>query len=201
MSKFAVMAIKLYGHPLSAPVQSVMFCLEEKALQYEFVHIDLPTGQHKKEPFLSISPFGKVPALQDGDLKLFESRAITRYLAHNYADKGTPLMPSDPKKMALVSVWMEVESNIFEDTISKLSYGHQEKLGKILEVYEARLAESKYLGGEEFSLADLHHLPVINYLSGTLFDGKPNMSAWYAAMLARPAWQKVVERMKHSTKK
>ncbi|KAG8370659.1 hypothetical protein BUALT_Bualt13G0006200 [Buddleja alternifolia] len=218
------MGIKLYGHPFSVPVQRVIACLEEKHLEYEFVVIDIiSTDQHKQEPFISINPFGQIPALEDGDLKLFESRAITQYLANTYADKGTPLILKDPKKMAIVSVWIEVEFHTFEETASKLSYElvfkpmfgktideaivehNQEKLGKILEVYEARLAGSKYLGGEEFSLADLHHLPIINYLYGTktkaLFDGKPNVSAWCADILARPAWAKVVERMKHITEK
>ncbi|KAL2236544.1 UNVERIFIED_CONTAM: Glutathione S-transferase [Sesamum indicum] len=213
------MVMKLHGHPFSPATHRVMACLEEKGLEYEFVHIDLSTGQHKKEPFLSLNPFGQVPALEDGDLKLFESRAITQYLANIYADKGTPLVPQDPKEKAIVYVWMEVESHKFDAAAAKLSYElvtkpmlgmttddavveeHQEKLGKVLDVYESRLTGSKYLGGEAFSLADFHHLPIVSSLFGTktkaLFDARPNVSGWCAGILARPAWQKVVEKMKH----
>ncbi|KAK4441759.1 Glutathione S-transferase [Sesamum alatum] len=213
------MAIKLHGHPFSAATHRVIACLEEKGLQYEFLHIDLSTGQHKKEPFISLNPFGQVPALEDGDLKVFESRAITQYLAYTYADKGTPLVPQDLKETAIVYVWMEVESQKFDAAAAKLSFElvtkpmlgmitddsvveeHQEKLGKVLDVYESRLAGSKYLGGEAFSLADLHHLPIVSYLFGTktkaLFDARPHVSRWCADILARPAWQKVVEMMKH----
>ncbi|KAI3449513.1 hypothetical protein Pfo_006178 [Paulownia fortunei] len=212
------MAIKLHGYPLSPAVRRVAACLEEKGLQYEFVLIDLSSGQQKKEPFISLNPFGQVPALEDGDLKLFESRAITQYLARTYADKGTPLVPNDPKKMGIVSVWTEVESQAFDAAAAKLSFEivikpmlgmttdesvveqHQGKLAQILDVYESRLSQSKYLGGEAFSLADLHHIPIINNLYATkikaLFDAKPHVSAWCADILARPAWQKVLASMK-----
>ncbi|GFP85627.1 glutathione s-transferase [Phtheirospermum japonicum] len=200
-------------------VKRVAACLEEKGLHYEFVPIDLSTGQQKKEPFVSLNPFGQVPALEDGDLKLFESRAITQYIANAYADKGTPLVPiNDPNKMALVAVWTEVEAQRFDAVGSKLSFEivvkpilgmttdggvvdqHQEKLAQILDVYESRLSQSKYLGGDEFSLADLHHIPIVNNLLGTkikaLFDARPKVSAWSVDILGRPAWQKVLQSMK-----
>lgn len=148
-----------------------------------------------------------------------ESRAITQYLAHTYADKGTPLVTSDPKKMAILSIWTEVEGQRFDPQASKLVYEivlkhmlgqtideaivaqYEGKLAEVLDVYEARLAQSKYLGGDSFTLADLHHLPVINYLMGSkiksLFDERPHVSAWCADILGRPSWKKVVELMKH----
>ncbi|XP_073156959.1 glutathione S-transferase-like [Henckelia pumila] len=213
------MAIKLYGHPFSPAAQRVRACLEEKELQYEFEFVDLSSGQHKKEPFISLNPFGVVPALQDGDLTLFESRAVTQYIAHNYADKGTPLVPKDPKKMAVVTVWLEVESQSFDAAASKISFelvvkpmlgmpvdesvvaAHEEKLASVLDIYESRLCESKYIGGDAYSLADLHHLPVVNSLFRTkikaLFEARPHVSAWCEDILGRPAWQKVVATMKH----
>ncbi|PIN18084.1 Glutathione S-transferase [Handroanthus impetiginosus] len=212
------MGIKLHGYPLSPAARRVAACLEEKGLEYEFVLVDLSTGQQKKEPFISLNPFGQVPAFEDGDLKLFESRAITQYIARTYADKGTPLIPTDPKKAAIVSVWSEVESNRFDASASKLSFEfvakplfgmitdegavdlNAGKLAETLDIYESRLAESKYVGGEAFSLADLHHIPIIYNLFKTkikaLFDERPNVKAWAEDILARPAWQKVLESMK-----
>ncbi|KAK4407027.1 Glutathione S-transferase PARB [Sesamum angolense] len=204
--------MKLHGYPISPAVRRVAACLEEKGLPYEFVFVDLSTGQQKKEPFISLNPFGQVPVLEDGDLKLFESRAITQYIARAYADKGTPLLPTDPLKQTMVSVWSEVESHAFDAAAAKLSFEilikpilgmstdegavgvQQGKLAQVLDVYESRLGKSKYLGGEDFSLADLHHIPIINNLLGTkikaLFDARPHVSAWCADILARPAWQK-----------
>ncbi|KAG9157229.1 hypothetical protein Leryth_004894 [Lithospermum erythrorhizon] len=164
-------------------------------------------------------PFGQVPALEDGDLKLFESRAITMYISYNYADKGTQLVSHDAKVMAATAVWMEVEAHKFDDVASKLCselvikpmFGrpidevavveHEHGLAKVLDIYEARLNESKYLAGESFTLADLHHLPVIDYLMATkakaLFDSRPHVSAWCDDILARPAWSKVAGMRKH----
>ncbi|CAN1817190.1 Glutathione S-transferase F8, chloroplastic, partial [Linum perenne] len=73
--------------------------------------------------------------------------------------------------------------------------------GKILDVYEARLSKSKYLGGDQFSLVDLHHLPNIQCLLGTpskkLFDSHPKVAAWIADIAGRPSWTKVLDLQKH----
>ncbi|KAI7751422.1 hypothetical protein M8C21_008215 [Ambrosia artemisiifolia] len=206
------MAIKLYGVLVSTNALRVMACLAEKDLDYEFVNIDMRNKEHKSPAFLSRNPFGQVPAFEDGDLKLFESRAITQYLAHTYSDKGTNLIIHDPKKMAIVGVWIEVESQKFDQVGSKLAWElaykpmfgmtvdeavveeNEKKLEQVLDVYEARLSESKYLGSDCFTLADLHHLPVLKYLFGTktkrLFDARPHVSAWAAEIMSRPAWVK-----------
>lgn len=209
------MAIKVHGHPVSPAAQRVLVCLEEKELEYDTILVDLRTGEQKKEPFISINPFGQVPGFEDGDLKLYESRAITKYIAHAYADKGTPLLPKDPKKLGTVFLWLEVEVLKFDASAQKLAFEIlikpmkgmasdeaeieqlQVQLSTVLDVYEARLAESKYLAGDCFTLADLHHLPVINNLLKTkvkaLFDARPHLSAWCADILARPAWKKALE--------
>ncbi|XP_076912865.1 glutathione S-transferase APIC-like [Bidens hawaiensis] len=206
------MAIKLYGAPASNATLRAKACLAEKGIEYEFVHVDMSKQEHKSPEFLSRNPFGQVPAFEEGDLKLFESRAITQYLAHTYADKGSDLIIKDPKKMAILAVWIEVESQKFEPASSKLVWelvykamfgmttdeavveGNEKKLEQVLDVYESRLSQSKYLGGESFTLADLHHLPNMKYLVGTktkrLFDARPHVSAWAADILSRPAWVK-----------
>ncbi|KAL2487234.1 Glutathione S-transferase F4 [Abeliophyllum distichum] len=93
----------------------VLACLEEKELGFEFIPVNLRAGESKNEPFLSLNPFGQVPVLEDGDSKLFESMAITKYIAYTYAKNGTPLISQDPKKMAMECVWMEVESQRYEN--------------------------------------------------------------------------------------
>ena len=116
--------------------------------------------------------------------------------------------------MAITSVWMEVEAQQYDQAASKLAWElagkpflgmssdtaiveeNEPKLAKVLDVYENRLAQSKYLGGDCFTLADLHHLPTIHYLMGTqakkLFDSRPHVNAWVADITARPAWLKVI---------
>ncbi|XP_050266872.1 glutathione S-transferase-like [Quercus robur] len=213
-------AIKAHGNLISTPTNRVLVTLYEKELEFEFVSVDMSTGEHKKDHFLSLNPFGQIPALEHGDLKLFESRAITKFVACEYANKGTQLIHQDSKKMAITLVWMEVEAQQYDPVASKLvgELGikpllgmvtdkavveeNEAKLAKVLDVYEKRLAHSKYLGGDCFTLADLHHLPTLQYLLGTqsqkLFDSRPHVSAWVADITARPAWLKVqAMRKKH----
>ncbi|KAL7198921.1 hypothetical protein ACSBR2_021252 [Camellia fascicularis] len=206
--------VKVHGSVFSTASQRVLVCLHEKELDFEFVPVDMSSGDHKKPPFLSLNPFGQVPAFEEGDLKLFESRAITQYISHTNPNKGNQLICQDPKKMAIMSVWMEVEAHQFDPPSSKLAWEqaikpmfgmttdvavveeNEAKLAKVLDIYEARLAQSKYMGGDCFTLVDLHHLPNIQYLMGTqskkLFDSRPCVSAWCSDILARPTWLKVV---------
>ncbi|KEH43410.1 phi class glutathione S-transferase [Medicago truncatula] len=63
-------------------------------------------------------------------------------------------------------------------------------------MYEKRLSESKYLGGDSFTLVDLHHLPSLHYLmksqSKKVFESRPYVIAWVADITGRPAWSKVL---------
>ena len=210
--------IKVHGSVFSTATQQVFASLYEKELEYELVPVDMKAGEHKKEAFLSLNPFGQVPVLEHGDQKLFESRAITQYIAQEFPDKGTQLArPGKP--IAPLLVWKEVEALQFDPPSSKLNWElvfkpmfgmttdpaaveeNEAKLAKVLDVYEARLSQSKYLACDCFTLVDLHHLPNINLLLGTpvkkLFDARPHVSAWAADITSRPAWAKVVALLKH----
>ncbi|KAJ8620598.1 hypothetical protein MRB53_029127 [Persea americana] len=63
--------LKLHGSVMSTAAMRAIVCLIEKELELELVPVNMATGDHKKEPFISLNPFGQVPALEDGDLKLF----------------------------------------------------------------------------------------------------------------------------------
>ncbi|KAD3068658.1 hypothetical protein E3N88_36538 [Mikania micrantha] len=125
-----------------------------------------------------------------------DSRAITRYVAEVYADKGTGLISKDPMKLVIQAVWMEVEGLKFEVVLlevclkpmfTMITYESvvaefEKQLEPILNVYDQWLTECKYLGGDRFSLADLHHLPNLQTLTGTTlfkchFDLRPHVSA------------------------
>ncbi|KAI3741809.1 hypothetical protein L1987_59487 [Smallanthus sonchifolius] len=208
------MAIKVYGSMLSTATLRVLLCLAEKDIDFELINVDLASGEHKKPHILARNPFGQIPAFEDGDVKLFESRAISQYISRTYAGKGTDLINKDPKKAAVESVWMEVESLKFDPVTAKLAWelcmkrflfgkngdeevvnAEEKRLESVLDVYEARLSESKYLGGDSFSLADLHHAPMIKFMMETrvkeVFDARPYLSGWVADILSRPACVKV----------
>ncbi|KAL8236237.1 hypothetical protein R6Q59_017318 [Mikania micrantha] len=207
------MALKLHGSIFSLAGLRVLVALYEKDLDFEFVQINMSAREHKTPQFLALNPFGQVPAFEHGDLKLFESRAITRYISEVYADKGTDLISKDPMKLAIQAVWMEVEGQKFQVVTTKLLVElffkpmngrttdesvvaeFEKQLESMLDVYEQRLTESKYLGGDRFSLPDLHHLPNLQTMMMTKMkrhiDSRPHVSAWASDILSRPSWIKV----------
>ena len=147
-----------------------------------------------------------------------ESRAITAYVAEKYKESGCDLLRhNDLKEAALVKVWMEVESQQYNPAIYHIVYQffvsplhgktpdqavideNLEKLGKVLDVYEAILGDSKYLAGDFYSLADLHHLSYTFYFMKTpwasLINSRPNVKAWWEDISSRPAFKKVAEGM------
>ena len=92
------MGVKIYGIPGSRADRS-LWAIEETGIEYE--HIKTNFGEESKaNEYLEINPNGRIPALVDGDLKLFESMAINLYLAKHYA---SDLYPTDPVAEAKAS--------------------------------------------------------------------------------------------------
>lgn len=145
-----------------------------------------------------------------------ESRAIIRYYAEKYKSQGTDLLGKSIEERGVVEQWLEVEAHNFHPPIydmtvqilfasklgipsdEKLIKESEEKLRKVLDVYEKRLSESKYLGGDFFSLADLSHLPFTQYLVGPMgkeymIRDRKNVSRWWDEISNRPSWKKIMQ--------
>ncbi|XP_009365718.1 glutathione S-transferase F13 [Pyrus x bretschneideri] len=212
------MGVKVHGLALSTCTSRVLTILHEKGLDFELLPVNLLAGEHKQPHFLAKNPFGQIPVLEDGDLTLFESRAITAYVAEKFKENGVDLIRhNNLNEAALVKVWTEVESQSFHPAISPIVFQHiivpmrgqtpdqavidanLEKLAKVLDVYEARLSSTKYLAGDFYSLADLHHLPYTYYFMKTpwasLVNERPHVKAWWEDISSRPAFKKVAEAM------
>ncbi|XP_019096293.1 PREDICTED: glutathione S-transferase F11 isoform X1 [Camelina sativa] len=211
------MVVKVYGQIKAANPQRVLLCFLEKGIEFEVIHVDLDQLEQKKPEHLLRQPFGQVPAIEDGDLKLFESRAIVRYYATKYADQGTDLLGKTLEKRAIVDQWVEVENNylyavalpLVINVVFKPKFGEpcdvtlieelKVKFEKVLDVYENRLATNRYLAGDEFTLADLTHMPGMRYIMNetTLGDGlvtsRENVNRWWNEISARPAWKKLMD--------
>ncbi|MFN3202378.1 MAG: glutathione S-transferase family protein [Bradymonadia bacterium] len=87
----------VYG---SGPSRSsrVVWALEELGQPYTIEHVDFYSGGHRKPAFLAVNPNGKVPALTDGDLSLFESAAILTYLGEQHPESGFVPEAGSPEK-------------------------------------------------------------------------------------------------------
>ncbi|KAM1010624.1 hypothetical protein ACFX2C_046079 [Malus domestica] len=210
------MVVKVYG-PFYALPKRVLVCLVEKEIEFETSPIDLFKGEHKTPEFLKLQPFGQVPVMQDGDYTLYESRAIIRYYAEKYSSQGTDLLGKTIEERGLVEQWLEVEARNYHPPLdnlvinilfasalgfpsdSKIIQESEEKLGKVLDIYEDRLSKSMYLAGDFFSLADLSHLPFTHYSANSMgkeymIRDRKHVSAWWDDISSsRPSWKKVLQ--------
>ncbi|CAD6272811.1 unnamed protein product [Miscanthus lutarioriparius] len=211
----ATPAVKVYGWAFSPFVSRALLALEEAGVDYELVPMSRQAGDHRRPEHLARNPFGKVPVLEDGDLTIFESRAIARHVLRKH--KPELLGTGSLEQAAMVDVWLEVEAHqlhpaaiaivvycIFASYLGRernqaVVDENVEKLKKVLEVYEARLSQSKYLAGDFLSLADLSHFTIMHYFMATeyatLVEALPHVNAWWEGLAARPAAKKVAEFM------
>ncbi len=199
--------LKLFGNPVSTCTRKVLMTLNETQTPFDFVVIDFTKGEHKQPPHLARQPFGQVPALDDDGFKMYESRAMARYID---AKAGGPLTPKDPQGRARMEQWISVETENFSSHAMKFIYHSVfkreqppevlAKAGAALDVayatLEQRLTEAPYLAGETFSIADYCYAPYLEYLAVTpaaaKIDAYPHMKKWWAAVRERPAWRKTI---------
>nr|ABX65441.1 glutathione S-transferase [Chimonanthus praecox] len=210
------MTVKVYGPAYASATRRVLACFVEKGIEFEIVPLDLLKGEQKNPDFLKLQPFGLVPVIEDGDFTLYESRAIIRYYAEKYATQGTDLLGKTLEDRAIVEQWLEVEGQNYHPPLYTLvlqlmyypkmglALDHkvleecEEKLGKVLDIYEERLSKSKYLAGDFFSLADLTHLPFTYYLltetdKGYMIRDRKHVNGWWDDISNRESWKKVLQ--------
>jgi glutathione S-transferase len=200
--------MKLYGNQHSACTKTVLLLLAERSAKLDFVPVNLSIGEHKTTGHLARHPFGRVPVLDDGEFVLYESRAILRYL--DQVLPGTRLTPSDLRAQACMEQWISVDSCYFTPAaytivVQKLFVpamgGHTDEQlvaqawSSVRDVYralEAQLAQTRYLVGDDFTLADLCFVQYTESLVAALGDSAldefPLLARWRQRIHARPAF-------------
>jgi len=199
--------MKIYGHPVSTCTRKVMMTAHETNTPFELVVVDFAKGEHKQPAHLARQPFGQIPTIDDDGFKMYESRAISRYLD---AKTGGALTPKDPQARALMEQWISVETSNFAPHAMKFIYHSvfkREQSSEVLAaagaaldtafaVLERALADQSFLTGGIFSLAEIGFMPYLEYLTHTPADAKlaahPRGAAWWAAARKRPAWVQAI---------
>jgi glutathione S-transferase len=214
MSEFIVYSIP--GSPFG---RSVMATLEEKGASWRLSPV-VP-GTMRSAEHLARHPFGRVPVLQHGDFKLYETQAILRYL-----DRVLPrpaLSPSEAKRLARMDQVMNVNDWYLFNGVGNVIVFHRVVGPKVMGLSpdeaaieaampKARtvfaelarlLGEQKFFAGDELSLADLLVAPSVAFFTLTpewkeLGAPHPNLVAWLSRMDARPSmqattWERVTE--------
>ncbi|KAK7222955.1 hypothetical protein V2G26_010958 [Clonostachys chloroleuca] len=205
------MSPTVLGTVTSTRTQKVLLTLEELAIKYDLKLIDLGKGQHQSSEYVKEHhPFAKVPVFQDGEVEIFESRAIARYLV---ARNNSPLVPAfdDIKALATFEQAASVEYAYFEPAVSALGFelifkklfklGETNQaivdqqlalLNTTLDYYSHVLERQHYLAGNTYTLVDLFHVPWIGFLRdrlllGELIDSRKNVAAWAERISQREA--------------
>ena len=204
------MAVKLYGIPMSRSSRC-LWMLEELGIPYENVPVHF-LGEAQKPEFLKINPNGRIPALDDDGLVLFESLAINLHLARKYAGgKGLwPKSPDDQSRAIQWSIWAmtELEPPVMAVLRNRAFLPEPQRneaeakagevaLAKPVGVLEGALAGRPYLLGDAFSVADLNVHAVLGWaptMGRMKFDGTKNVAAWLKRCGERPALARVMGR-------
>jgi glutathione S-transferase len=199
----------LYYHPVSSNSRRVLltaFLLETKL---ELTVVDLLKGEHRAESYLRINPNGKVPLLEDGDFLLWESHAITQYLADKHGD--TALYPRQIQARADVNRWLFWSAYHFTPAVGFISRERVSKkmvggagepdaaeiargealLSAAAQVLDTHLADKQWIAQDSLTLADLAiasplmhteaaQLPVAQYR---------HLQRWFAQIREMQAWK------------
>jgi len=178
--------IKLYGGARSR-ASIIQWYLEELGLEYEFILLDMQAGEHRQAPFTEINPIGKVPAIVDGDFKLWESGAILCYLAEKYGSVNAI------EERALINQWVDFANATFGPGIA-MENTREASVPRFLAAIETVLSQQDFLLKSGFSAADvalgamLYYAPLMFSVS---LEGYAAVQRYSQALQARSAFQTV----------
>ncbi len=190
--------VKLHGYRFSVYNRVALMALHRKQVTYERIEVNpfakLPAG------YLALHPFGRVPVLSHGAFAAYETNAITRYIDSVFP--GEPLRPENPKKLARMNQVIAVVDNygyvpmvrqvfshrVFRPLVGEPTSDSEIALGlkastTVLSALEKLAAEQHVLTGQDFTLADCHLAPVIDYfvradIGKEMLSSFPALSAW-----------------------
>lgn len=193
--------LKLYYHHTPNPAKVALF-LEETDAAYEVVGVDIWAGAQHESEYRTINPNGKVPAISDGDVTMFDSNAILLHLAEkNGRFTGTP-----KDRPQLLSWLMFTASGLgpysgqafhFTRIHTDSDYATNRYLREVerhFGVLDNHLAKAQWLVGDSYTIADMAAWGWVDFCAqnGFVFDADgpkrwPNLTRWLDAINARPA--------------
>ena len=197
------MTLKIYGIAASRAIRP-LWAAEEMGLPYEHIQLHYTAPALKQEPYRSMNPNGQVPIVDDNGMVMYESLAITLYLAQQYGHGS--LWPSDAAGQAQVLQWTLWAATEAEPP-ARQWFQHTQFLPEAQRqpaLAEAGLAKARekvlllnnllqqrpYVAGEQFTVADLNVSAVLQRLPAIAGDDAPAALEWHQRCFARPAAQR-----------
>ncbi len=207
--------MKLYMHPVSMTSRPVRLFIAENDLPVEEQVVDILSGEHHQEPYMSINPNRLVPVLEDGDFRLTESSAILKYLADRF---DSPAYPEDLQQRARVNEMMDwFNTNFYRDYAygliypqvfphhrrptdeqqsGTLAWGKERAANWMRVLDEHWLGPRKpYLCGERITIADYLGIGLLTLgeVVRCNFSAYPNVERWMGNMKQLSSWPRVNE--------
>ena len=198
----------------------VHIALEELALPYKVIPINIGKGDQFKPEFLAITPNHRIPAIVDHDgpggkaVEIFESGAILIYLSEK---TGGKLIPTDPAGRYACLQWLMFQmggvgpmfgqynhfANYATDKIPYAIERYTNEVIRLHRVLDKRLSQAAYLAGDQDSLADIATFPWVRNPDrrNINLSDYPNVQRWHDAIAARPAVQRGVEVLAENQRK
>ena len=200
----------IYGTEMSTYVRTARMAFEEKPAQYEQVDVSVVRGETKQPAHLARNPFGTVPSFEHDGMKIYETSALIRYIDQVYP--GAKLTPDDPRDRARMNQIISIvdyhgypsiiSQIVLHRLLPQLVGGTDEKViaagtpraKLVLSEIDRIKGGSKFLAGDQLSLADLYLAPVLFYLSlapeASLIAPNKGLSAWWEAMQQRSSYKR-----------
>ncbi len=199
------MALTIWGRATSSNVQVVMWAVGELGLAYERIDVGHNYGGTDTPEYRAMNPNGRVPTIRDGDVILYESQAILRYLAAKYGDEA--FWPGDLAIRAELDQWCEWIRTTFQPLFNyqifwqKVRVGaadrdeaeiarQAEQLKPLASLLDQRIGEGPYMNGAALCWADMvvGHLLYRYYTVDFERAETPSLDAYYARLTAMPAY-------------
>jgi glutathione S-transferase len=191
-----------------------LYVLEELGVDYEYLFVNLMTGDNRSDDFRAMTPVGKVPVLEHDGEFLFESGAICRYVA---GTEKSPLFPADKLQRAKVDQWMTfftchpgrwLTEIYFEKVIKPqanlgetdpAACARAEKFAtQQLKAVERWLENNDWLANNAFSIAEPFALAYLEQVHpiGFSLDALPQVKAWLQRLESRESTARARARVK-----
>lgn len=177
--------LKLYGAARSR-ASIVQWYLEELEIPYEFILLDLQAKEHRQADFLAINPFGKVPAIVDGTVVLWESGAILLYLAERYGGAQTL------EERALLAQWSLFANATFGPGVF-IESSREREMPNLFGTLSRVLEQQPFVLGDRFTAADVAVGSYLAYVPMMLkigYDDYPVLQTYLNTLMQRPAFQR-----------
>ena len=202
--------LKIWGRATSSNVQKVLWCCAELDLPFERVDVGGPFGGNSDPEYLRLNPNGLVPTVKDGDLIMWESNTICRYLASTRSG-GERIYPRDPGARTHVERWMDWQLAVIGPPMGQLLFGLIRSTPETRDqaaieaarrralagwtIVEDEVKERPFLAGDQLSLAEIVlGTQIYRWFTFSIERPElPNLRRWYDRMRERPGFKAHIE--------